>query len=61
VQTGTWHDVECPPVPTIYQRFISAIRGESQADPDFARGAALQRLLDRAVDSADQDGRLLAV
>ncbi|HLQ19628.1 MAG TPA: Gfo/Idh/MocA family oxidoreductase [Tabrizicola sp.] len=61
VLTGTWHDVECPAVPTIYQRFISAIRGESAADPDFARGAALQRLLDRAVDSADQDGKLLAV
>lgn len=61
IHTGTWRDVDCPPVPTIYQRFISAIRGESPADPDFARGAALQRLLDRAVDSADQDGRLLSV
>jgi predicted dehydrogenase len=61
VQTGTWTDVECPPVPTIYQRFVAAIRGESAADPDFARGAALQRLLDRAVDSADQDGKLLAL
>ncbi|MES2540124.1 MAG: Gfo/Idh/MocA family oxidoreductase [Pseudomonadota bacterium] len=61
IQTGTWQDVNCPPVPTIYQRFIAAIRGEGPADPDFARGAALQRLLDKAVDSADQDGRLLAV
>jgi predicted dehydrogenase len=61
VQTGTWVDVDCPPVPTIYQRFIAAIRGEGVADPDFARGAALQRLLDRAVESADQDGKLLAV
>lgn len=61
VQTGTWHDVDCPPVPTIYQRFIAAIRGEGTADPDFARGAALQRLLDRAVASADQEGKLLAV
>jgi predicted dehydrogenase len=61
VQTGTWTDVECPPVPTIYQRFVAAIRGESAADPDFARGAALQRLLDRAVESADHDGKLLAV
>ena len=61
IATGTWTDVDCPPVPTIYQRFIAAIRGESAADPDFARGAALQRLLDRAVDSADQDGKLLAV
>lgn len=61
IQSGTWHDVDCPPVPTIYQRFVSAIRGESAADPDFARGAALQRLLDRAVDSAAEDGKLLAV
>ena len=61
IQTGTWHDVDCPAVPTIYQRFVSAIRGESAAEPDFARGAALQRLLDRAEDSAAEDGKLLAV
>lgn len=61
ILTGTWAEVDCPPVPTVYQRFIAAIRGESAPEPDFARGAALQRLLDRAVDSADQDGKLLAV
>jgi predicted dehydrogenase len=61
VLTGTWTDVECPPVPTIYQRFVAAIRGEGSPDPDFARGAALQRLLDRAEASAGQDGKLLAV
>jgi predicted dehydrogenase len=61
IQTGTWTDVDCPAVPTIYQRFIAAIRGESPADPDFSRGAALQRLLDRAVDSAAESGRLLDV
>lgn len=61
VLTGTWHDVDCPPVPTIYQRFIAAIRGDGVAEPDFARGAALQCLLDRAEASADQDGKLLPV
>ena len=61
IQTATWREVDCPPVPTVYQRFIAAIRGESAADPDFARGAALQRLLDRAVESADHEGKLLAV
>lgn len=50
--TATWRAVECPPVPTVYQRFIAAIRGEGLADPTFARGAALQRLLDRAEESA---------
>jgi predicted dehydrogenase len=50
--TATWRPVECPPVPTVYQRFVAAIRGEGLADPTFARGAALQRLLDRAEESA---------
>jgi predicted dehydrogenase len=61
ITAGHWEDINCPPVPTIYQRFIAAIRGEGVADPDFARGAALQRLLDRAEASAAEDGRLLAV
>lgn len=61
IQTATWHDVDCPQVSTIYQRFVSAIRGESPAEPDFARGAALQRLLDRAEASASESGRLLEV
>jgi predicted dehydrogenase len=61
IQSGTWEEIDCPPVPTIYQRFIAAIRGEGAAEPDFARGAALQRLLDRAEASAAEDGRLLTV
>lgn len=61
ILTGTWTDVDCPPVSTIYQRFIAAIRGEGPADPDFARGAALQRLLDRAELSAAEDGKLLPI
>ncbi len=61
VQTGAWQDIDCPPVPTIYQRFIAAIRGQGAADPDFARGAALQRLLDRAETSAGDAGRLLTI
>ena len=61
INSGTWHDVDCPAVPTVYQRFIAAIRGEGPSDPDFARGAALQVLLDRAEASAAEDGKLLAV
>jgi predicted dehydrogenase len=61
IQTAVWTDIDCPPVPTIYQRFIAAIRGEGPADPDFARGAALQRLLDRAEASAAEGGKLLEV
>jgi predicted dehydrogenase len=56
MKTATWHEVDCPAVPTIYQRFIAAIRGESVADPTFARGAELQMMLDRAEQSAAQRG-----
>lgn len=59
--TGTWSDVALDPVPTIYERFVAAIRGEGPAEPDFARGAMLQRLLDRAEESAAQGARSLAV
>ncbi|WP_299912509.1 Gfo/Idh/MocA family oxidoreductase [uncultured Paracoccus sp.] len=61
LETARWHEVDCPPVPPIYARFIDAIRGHGPAEPDFARGAALQVLLDRAEASAAQEGRALAV
>jgi predicted dehydrogenase len=61
ILTGTWTEVPCPEVPTIYQRFVAAVRGEGAPEPDFARGAALQRLLDRAEASSADGGRLLAV
>jgi len=59
--TGTWHDVTAPVLPSVYERFIAAINGTGAAEPTFARGAALQRLLDRAEASAAQGGVSLAV
>ncbi|MGL6211474.1 MAG: Gfo/Idh/MocA family protein [Paracoccaceae bacterium] len=61
LEAAVWHDVEAPVLPTVYERFIAAIRGTGMAEPDFARGAALQRLLDRAEQSAGQAGVSLAV
>lgn len=61
MQTATWHDVKCPVLGTIYERFIAAIRGEGEADPDFARGAMLQRILDRAEQSSEQGGLSLRI
>ncbi len=58
---ATWAAVDCPDVPTVYQRFIAAIRGESAPDPSFSRGARLQHLLDRAEESARQGGVSLPV
>jgi len=59
--TGVWRDVECPETPSVYARFIAAIQGNGEAIPDFARGAQLQRVLDRAMESADQGGIALTV
>jgi len=61
LQSAQWHDIETPPVIPIYPRFIATIRGEGPAEPDFARGAALQTLLDRAEDSDRDGGRSLPV
>lgn len=61
VLKAVWHDVEAPVLANIYQRFVGAIRGETVADPDFARAAMLQRLLDRAEQSAAKVGGSLKV
>lgn len=61
LRTAEWTEVDCPPVPTVYQRFIAAIRGEAVQEPTFARGAELQRLLDLAEQSAAQRSMSLPV
>ena len=61
MESATWTDIDCPVLGTIYERFIAAIRGEGLADPDFARGAMLQRLLDLAEQSSAQGGLGFAV
>jgi predicted dehydrogenase len=61
VLTGTWRDLPAPVLPTVYERFIAAIRGEGVADPTFARGAELQAILDRAEQSDADGSRMLRV
>jgi predicted dehydrogenase len=61
VLTRTWVPVQTDPVPMNYTRFIAAIRGEGPADPDFARGAALQQVLDLAEASAKAGGSSMEV
>lgn len=46
LQTARWKKVETEAVPTNYQRFIEAIKNSSVAEPDFALGAKLQKLID---------------
>lgn len=58
---ATWSDVAVPPVKTNYERFIAAIRGGTMVDPDFARGAELQQVLDLASASDAEGCRDMAV
>lgn len=61
LRSATWTEVPCPAVPTIYDRFIAAIRGTDVAEPTFRRGAMLQQLLDLAEASAGRSGVSLSV
>lgn len=51
-----WTEVAAPPVPSIYERFITSIRTGVTTQPDFVRGAEVQRVLDACFRS-DQQGR----
>lgn len=55
-----WRDVECPPTPTNYQRFIASIRSGVQDQPDFHRGADVQTILDAAI-ASDAAGQPLPI
>ena len=45
VHTQTWRNVECPPVPLVYETFIEAVHTGIQAEPSFRRAAELQRVI----------------
>jgi predicted dehydrogenase len=57
VNTATWREVECPPVPNNYQRFAAAVRSRVNGDPNVRRGAAIQQVLDLCL-AANNKGTL---
>lgn len=59
--TQTWREIKTPPVKTVYQIFAEAIAGKGPMIPDFARGAALQFLLDAAEESDRQKSMNITV
>lgn len=46
-----WITVEAKPTPNNYARFIKSIRTGKQDQPDFARGAEIQKVLDAVIAS----------
>lgn len=57
---GAWKEVESKATPNNYQRFITSIRNGRQDQPDFARGAEVQKVLDACFRS-DASGRPVKV
>ena len=55
-----WRTLRCPRVPDMYHRFITSINTGHNDQPDFARGAAIQKTLDACVKS-NATGRAVRV
>ncbi|TFH14002.1 MAG: Gfo/Idh/MocA family oxidoreductase [Lentisphaerales bacterium] len=60
VDRARWKEVPCPHTPNIYQRFIKSIQTGTKDQPDFARGADIQTILDACVRS-NATGRAVRV
>ena len=50
-----WETLDCGETPTNFERFISSIKSGVQDQPDFARGAAIQKALDACALSDAED------
>jgi predicted dehydrogenase len=46
VDTARWKTINAAPTATIYQQFIKSIIANKQHQPDFVRGAEIQRVID---------------
>jgi predicted dehydrogenase len=51
---GLWKDVTAAPVPTMYKRFVNSILTGKQDQPDFSRGAEIQKILDACFKSDEE-------
>ncbi len=51
VDKNGWKTLKCGKTPSMYQRFITSIKTGKNDAPDFARGAAVQKVLDKCFES----------
>ena len=58
--TGPWKTIDCGSTPSMYARFVKSIRTGVNDQPDFARGAQIQKVLD-ACEQSHNEGRVVAV
>ncbi len=60
VESVEWQSRHCDPTPDNWQRFLESIRTGNPDQPDFARGAAIQNVLD-ACELSHAQSRTVAV
>jgi predicted dehydrogenase len=60
LDTAKWQQVTTPMTPSNHERFITAIRTGKTEQPDFARGAEVQKVLDACFVS-DAKGRAITL
>ena len=60
IDKPTWKTVKCPPTPSNYQRFITAIKTGKNDASDFANGAKIQAYLDASIKS-DRHGSWVSI
>lgn len=60
IHSAKWKTITCPKIPTIAERFIKSIRTGINEQPDFQRGAEVQKVLDSCFLS-DASGKRVAV
>ncbi len=60
-KVSQWEEVTVGMTPNIYQRFISSIRTKKNDQPDFARGAEVQKVLDACVASNAAGNRFVKI
>lgn len=58
VRDGIWHDIHADNVPTNYEKFAQAVAKGEAMDPQFRRAADIQKLLDMAAQSSEDNSRL---
>ena len=59
VDKATWQTLTCPETPSNYQRFITSIQKGVNDQPDFARGAQVQKMLDACFESDKTGSKVL--
>ncbi|NQT59481.1 MAG: Gfo/Idh/MocA family oxidoreductase [Bacteroidetes bacterium] len=55
---AVWHTVACRKTPNMYKRFVDSIKKGKNDQPDFARGAAVQKIMDACIKSDQTDSTI---